>query len=317
MQPTAAERRAQIPSWIISTVVHATLVVLILFWAGSAPQGSAEETSRDVGIVLKRATSDGVKFEGEEDNPSDKTADTNTANPTPADPSDALPTVAENSNSADALPAEQAIGAESVPGASASAMANAGGNVGGAPGDVGEEANVEFFGVQGKGNKFVYLVDRSASMDGAPLAAAKSQIATSLASLDEVHQFQIIFFNTAAQPFTIDGRQRIAFASEQNKRMADRLLGGVTAHGGTDRVAALKAAIQLGPDVVFFLTDADGPMSELDLSEIARLNQRYNASICTIEFGRGPDPKRYNFLKSLAESTGGQYGYVNTNTLGK
>ena len=34
-------------------------------------------------------------------------------------------------------------------------------------------AQVSVFGVEGKGNKFVYVFDRSASMEGPPLAAAK------------------------------------------------------------------------------------------------------------------------------------------------
>lgn len=297
-------------------VVHACLVVLLLLWATQAPQGSAEETGRDVGIVLKRSTSDGVKFEGEEDTLADKTADTNSQNPIPADANEAFPTLAENSNSADALPTDAGVGELAEPGATASSMAAAGGGTrGGAPGELGEKANVEFFGVQGTGTKFVYLVDYSASMNGGPLAAAKQQMIESLQSLDEVHQFQIIFFNASAQPFTIDGRQRIAFATDQNKRMAERLLRGVSAHGGTDRPNALSTALRLGPDVIFFLTDADSPMSAVELQDVARENWRHHASICTIEFGRGPDPKRYNFLKALAEKTGGQYGYVNTNTL--
>jgi hypothetical protein len=309
------QRRARLPSWITSLVVHAGLVLLLVFWVSRTPEGAADEPSREVGIVLKRATSDGVKFEGEEDTPADKTSEITTPNPVPADPTEALPDLAEHSNAAEALPTLPAIGAEAQPGGSAASMATAGGTTGGARGDVGDKATVTVFGVQGTGTKFVYLFDRSASMDGPPLIAAKQQFIESLESLEEIHQFQIIFFNTGAQPFTIDGRQRIAFATDQNKRMAERLLGGVTAYGGTDRLLALKNAIRLAPDVLFFLTDADDPMASADLAEIASLNRRYNVSICTIEFGRGPAHSRDNFLKQLAASTGGQYGYVNTNVL--
>lgn len=315
MSPDASERRAQLPAWGTSMVVHATVVVLVLLWMSRTPQGAAEESSRDVGIVLKRATSEGVKFEGESDTEADQTSSVRATNPTPANPSDALPDLAEHSNSVESLPTLPALGPQQDAGQGAAAMAAVGGTTGGAPGDVGKQATVSVFGVTGQGTKFVYLFDRSASMDGAPLAAAKQQFVESLNSLNEVHQFQIIFFNTSAQPFTINGRQRIAFATEQNKKMADRLLGGVTAFGGTDRLLALQNAIRLGPDVVFFLTDADGPMSALDLDDIARLNRRYNTTICTIEFGRGPSGGRYNFLKALAETTGGQYGYVNINAL--
>ena len=54
------------------------------------------------------------------------------------------------------------------------------------------------FGVEGEGSKFVYVFDRSGSMQGfqgRPLAAAKRELITSLESLESVHQFQVIFYN--------------------------------------------------------------------------------------------------------------------------
>jgi Mg-chelatase subunit ChlD len=70
-------------------------------------------------------------------------------------------------------------------------------------------------------------------------------------------------------------------------------------------------AIGMRPDVIFFLTDADDPMSASELAEIARLNRRARATICTIHFGRGPR-QRENFLVDLANQSGGQYVYVDT-----
>jgi hypothetical protein len=67
--------------------------------------------------------------------------------------------------------------------------------------------------------------------------------------------------------------------------------------------------------VIFFLTDADDPMSPGELAEIARDNGRAHAAICTIEFGRRQSPSPDNFLAELARQSGGQYGYVNTATL--
>jgi Mg-chelatase subunit ChlD len=47
------------------------------------------------------------------------------------------------------------------------------------------------------------------------------------------------------------------------------------------------------------------------LADIARLNRRARATICTIQFGRGPR-QRENFLVDLANQTGGQYVYIDT-----
>ena len=124
----------------------------------------------------------------------------------------------------------------------------------------GSRSTVEVFGVKGSGSKFVYLFDRSTSMEGAPLAAAKRQLIQSLDALKSTNQFQIIFFNTQTFPIDITGRGRMAFADDRSKRMAANLVGGVTAEQGTDRYIALKTAIAFQPDVIFFLTDADDEM---------------------------------------------------------
>jgi hypothetical protein len=184
----------------------------------------------------------------------------------------------------------------------------------GPPGD--GQASVRVFGVEGKGTRFVYVFDRSSSMEGAPLATAKQQLIQSLASLSSVHQFHIIFFNQQMRNFDLSGGgRRIAFATDRNKKLAERFVGGITADGGTDRLPALRAAMQMRPDVIFFLTDADDPMPASELKEIADLNRRAGVTISTIEFGRGPAKQRKNFLTELARTTGGQYGYVDTLSL--
>jgi hypothetical protein len=58
-------------------------------------------------------------------------------------------------------------------------------------------------------------------------------------------------------------------------------------------------------------------MLQSELNEIERANDRVGAAICVIEFGRFPAPLGENFLMRLARRSGGQYGYVNTTTLGQ
>jgi hypothetical protein len=207
-------------------------------------------------------------------------------------------------------------GAEGTP--SASQMATGGGTLGGARGDIGEMTTTEVFGVKGTGSKFVYVFDRSSSMDGPPLAAAKQQLIASIDSLEEIHQFHIIFFNHAAPrhvQLNVGKRARIAFADSQNKMLAQRFIQGITADGGTEREAPLLEALDSGPDVVFFLTDVDDDMNRDSIDKVVRKSKRSGAMISTIEFGRGPDPKRRNFLVELAERTGGSHGYVDANSL--
>ena len=179
-------------------------------------------------------------------------------------------------------------------------------------------ARTGVFGIESEGYKFVYVFDRSGSMGGhggAPLAAAKSQLIDSLQNLGQQHQFQIIFYNEDPHVFNLTGSaSRLVFATDQNKTLAERFIGSVTADGGTKHEEALMMALRMAPDVIFFLTDADEPrLSAEDLRRIGRANK--STAINTIEFGYGPALESDNFLIRLARQNHGKHAYVDISQL--
>ncbi|MDA1051475.1 MAG: hypothetical protein O3C40_13485 [Planctomycetota bacterium] len=190
----------------------------------------------------------------------------------------------------------------------------------GARGLPGGQTRTQVFGAEGSGNKFVYVFDRSASMEGfqgRPMAAAKSQLIASLSDLESVHQFQIVFYNDEPAVFHPD-RSRppsILFASDENKQLAKSFVEGMTAFGGTRHVEAITLALGMSPDVIFFLTDAAEPqLTPAELSAIRRRN-RSEATINAIEFGSGPRPRGENFLMRLARENHGKHVYVDVSKL--
>ena len=128
--------------------------------------------------------------------------------------------------------------------------------------------------------------------------------------MDTVHQFQIIFYNERPVLFNPTGTPgRLAFATEGNKAAGDRFIESVAAEGGTAHEEALKLAIRLQPDVIFFLTDADDPkLTPAQLEKIRRLAA--GIIINAIEFGPGPKPAEASFLVGSARQNGGGYAYV-------
>ena len=177
----------------------------------------------------------------------------------------------------------------------------------------GGKARTSLFGVVGEGYKFVYVFDRSGSMGGSganALRAVKAELLKSLEHLDTVHQFQIVFYNQRPVVFNPSGTPgRLAFATEQNKDRVRRFLDSIKAVGGTAHEEALKQAIGLQPDVIFFLTDADDPtLTPKQLEKIQHMAAgiRINA----IEFGSGPKPDGTSFLAVLARQNAGGYAYV-------
>jgi len=142
------------------------------------------------------------------------------------------------------------------------------------------------------------------------LRLVKTELLASLDRLDSVHQFQIIFYNERPLIFNPTGVPgRLAFATEQNKQRARRFIESIVADGGTEHEQALRLAIKMRPDVIFFLSDGDEPrLTRQQLDTIRRLAA--GITICTIEFGSGPKPAGKSFLQLLAEENGGQYAYV-------
>ncbi|MGD9720661.1 MAG: hypothetical protein AB7O59_16340 [Pirellulales bacterium] len=177
----------------------------------------------------------------------------------------------------------------------------------------GAMARTAVFGAVGEGQKFVYVFDRSGSMDGhagAPLASAKSELLASLAHLDQTHQFQIIFYNDKPRVFNPTGvLGRLVFGTDQNKYLASKFVGSITADGATRHEEALKMALRMTPDVIFFLTDADQP--QLSTEQLQRIGQMNNGTmINAIEFGYGAQSDADNFLVRLARQNGGTHVYV-------
>jgi hypothetical protein len=176
----------------------------------------------------------------------------------------------------------------------------------------GGKARTSLFGLVGEGYKFVYVFDRSGSMGGdgrKALGAVKAELKESLKNLDTVHQFQIIFYNEKPAIFNPSGTAgRLAFGTDANKERAIRFIDNMAAGGGTDHEQALRLAIRLQPDVIFFLTDGDEPgLSSSQLEKVQNLAA--GIVINTIEFGDGPKPKQPSFLVRLARQNGGGYTY--------
>jgi hypothetical protein len=177
----------------------------------------------------------------------------------------------------------------------------------------GDKGRTTLFGLVGEGYKFVYVIDRSGSMGGqgqGALRLAKGELIRSFKQLDSVHQFQIVFYNERPVVFNPTGTPgRLAFATDDNKQRATRFLDTIVADGGTDHELALRVAIRLHPDVIFFLTDADDP--KLTATQLAKIRHLAAGIIIhAVEFGSGAKPAGKSFLAELAGQNGGKHVYV-------
>jgi Ca-activated chloride channel family protein len=314
---TASSPVAVIPSWFISLALHVLLLAGIASGLKSCEgslSGQQEGALRKVGIYVKQPN--GLVERSEEE------ADASNANAT-------FPqafTAAESRSVVDDVPPAELttpslnpphiLGSGVSPSASSAIDAPEFILPGGAlrPTRVGELARGEtaFFGIRDTGTHFVYLLDASGSMAGIPILAAKAELKKSIAALDATQQFQIIFYNDTASVMQLRGAADapMIWATEVNKTLARQSINNVVAGLGTDHMPALKKALALRPEVIYFLTDADSVLRSGDLAKIKRINQG-RARIHCIEFGEGAylKIKPLNFLKRLARQSGGTYHY--------
>jgi len=310
--------RPGLPSWLMSLLLHLAIFLALSMTLRLAPrQGASAEPSAEVGIVLKHTEGDREYYEGESGGGQENSASADAGggrpglddvfpNSSPVDPNASLP------------PAMGVIGFSAGEGGVPHAGGATDGPGTGGSGTIGGKGQTSLFGIAGEGNKFVYVFDRSGSMGGSgrnALSASKRELAASLASLDTVHQFQIIFYNERPAIFNPSGQQgKLAFATEQNKERARRFVGSIIADGGTRHDDALKLAIKLQPDVIFFLTDADEPrLSAAQLDDIRR--RAAGITIHAVEFGLGSQADPDNFLVKLARQNGGKHAYVDLSKL--
>ena len=161
---------------------------------------------------------------------------------------------------------------------------------------------------------FVYLFDRSASMEGyegKPLRAAKQALLKSLESLGDRHQFQIIFYNDRTRVFRpVPGTLQLVEATDEMKQKATRFVHSIRGDRGTNHMNALQQALALRPDVIFLLTDAEGGFTPTELNLVSRWN-RAGTIINAIEFGVGTRGPGDRSLERLSQESGGQYTYKN------
>jgi Ca-activated chloride channel family protein len=149
--------------------------------------------------------------------------------------------------------------------------------------------------------RVVFLLDRSGSMQGEPIAQARKAIEACLATMTEQDQFLLLAFDDRVE--TMDAE--IAPATRERRDAARKFLEGVNARGGTQLAAAVsEAARAAGPggDIVV-ITDGQVFGSEAILAQARAAGVRLSC------LGIG-SASQDRFLTLLARETGGVSRFV-------
>ncbi len=149
----------------------------------------------------------------------------------------------------------------------------------------------------------VFVLDRSGSMEGGRLEAAKRALTRALNGLSTRDTFNIIAFDTAVERFALEPVP----ATETELAKARAWLAAIDARGGTESVPALAAAC-IGRvaaqcvRTVLFLTDGDVAND----AEILGLTRRFDPATRLFVVGIGMSPNTA-LLERLARVGGGTH----------
>lgn len=178
--------------------------------------------------------------------------------------------------------------------------------------------SAEFFGVQARGHRFVFVVDSSNSMHYGKLEAAKKELLYAIRRLSSDQFFYVIFFSGQTLPMSLDGSgeptKELVPATNENILRLEEWVATVDVSPWTDPHESIKRALAMQPDAIYLLSDG----RFTDNGETLRLLKRENVDrsgklrkpkvkIHTVGFHQRDGETT---LKSIARNYGGQYRFI-------
>jgi hypothetical protein len=156
--------------------------------------------------------------------------------------------------------------------------------------------------------RVIYVIDRSVSMGlNGSLRLALRELLDGLSRLPDGTKFQVVLYNHRPDTLYIRHHFDLAVLDAAARQDVERAVANLTASGGSNHRAALEQALNLGPDVLYLVTDG-AELSEAEVNALTRLNQG-RAAIHAVELGRRGRPAD-NPLRVLAGRNRGTYRCV-------
>lgn len=155
--------------------------------------------------------------------------------------------------------------------------------------------------------RIVYVVDRSASMLDT-FDYVRNELKRSISQLRRSQKFHVIFFNSGS--LLQNPPRKLVSAIEARKTSFFKFLDNIFPDGGTNPEPAMRRALALEPDLIYFLTD--GEFQPVLLDTLDKLNRNRMVQIFTIAYF---DERGATLLEKIAREHGGAFKFVTESDL--
>jgi len=170
----------------------------------------------------------------------------------------------------------------------------------------GDGLGAEFYGVRAQGQRFVFVVDNSLSMNGGRFEGACIELLRSVDKMTPYQQFYVFFFSDTAYPmFHPDPVNHMLPATAENKQRLAQWLYSVQLVLKTNAQGAMEKALDMHPDAIYVLTD--GAFTDRTTPYLLKLTPG-RTSIHTV--GLEVKPEAAEDLKAIAEHHHGTFRLV-------
>jgi von Willebrand factor type A domain len=176
----------------------------------------------------------------------------------------------------------------------------------GAGGGGGSGKGVGFFGTRARAETVVFIVDMSGSMnDGRRFDRAVDELIRSLNALVPTQRFFIYFYNGVTYPMLDQRNAKLLAATPGNRTKVVKWIKTLEPNGDTAPEEAIERSLKLKPQVIYFLTDGEIPVTTRDTAK--KFNRDHKTVIHTIAFvtEEGAD-----ILRGIAKDNRGKYRFV-------
>lgn len=192
-----------------------------------------------------------------------------------------------------------------------------------------EPPSIDFFGTRAVGNKFVFLLDVSYSMnarEGARFDRACDELIRSVSQLKPGQSYYVLLFCWRTEEMFYDPSIEYVQVSANHADKLKRWIYDVSLGPGTDPRRALSLARQMNPDAVFLLSDGHFNEPNTPQSDTGWLDEA-GKRLRTMKVQQGVElffqtipihtialenPFTFVAMQQIAKATGGRYRYVKT-----